>query len=182
MTDRSRSRRGAAITSDVAALLRALEQQLSGQLEDYRELLDCLQRKRAAIRNADVGTLEQTSVREQRVVQRCAEREPRRRELLRSLAAALAPDRSELTVRELAERVDEPHQTRLLGLSAQLREVAAEARAESSVVRVAAEALGRHLGGVMQTMQSALGRAQVYGQRGRLAGGAQVQFNVDVRT
>ena len=87
-----------------------------------------------------------------------------------------------MPVAAIAESVDEPDRTRLLALGEQLRSTMGQVRRASSVVRAAAEALDRHMAGIVHTVQSALSRARVYGSRGRLAAGAQMHFSVDLET
>ena len=56
------------------------------------------------------------------------------------------------------------------------------ARRGSSVVRMASEALNRHMIGVLQTVRSALSGAGVYERKGQVALGAQLDFSVDVKS
>jgi len=67
-------------------------------------------------------------------------------------------------------------------LAGALREATAKVRRESSIVTAAAEALSRHMTGIMQTVNSALSRVGVYERRGRIAVGAQMDFCVDLKS
>ncbi len=70
----------------------------------------------------------------------------------------------------------------MLQLSDELRSTIEEVRGSSRIVRAAADALARHMGGLLQTVQSALSRARVYSDQGRIATGAQYQFCLDLKS
>ena len=57
-----------------------------------------------------------------------------------------------------------------------------EVRTVSGMVRGAADALSRHMTGLMQSVQSVLASAKVYGRRGRLVSSGQNQYCVDVKS
>ena len=153
------------------------------QLELHRRLIACLERKREAIRSADVDAFEGLAEEEVGLIGQLETQEQQRRGLLVEVTTAMGGDAAApMTVGQIAERVPEPLQGRLLATAAELRELVGALRRLSTVVRTAAEALSRHMAGVMHTMQSALGRARVYGRQGNLAGGSQMQFSVDLKT
>jgi hypothetical protein len=166
-----------------AVMIEALERILRAQLADHRRLLDCLDRKREAIRTAQIGRVSDIVEEERRVAVRIAEADRHRGELVRRIAQALMPAAQQPpALAELAHLVEEPIRTRLLASAAELRDAAEEVRSRSSIIRAAAEALSRHMSGVMQSVQSALSRAGVYGRRGEMALGAQLEFSVDVKS
>jgi glycine cleavage system regulatory protein len=166
-----------------ADALSALESSLRRMIEEHDRLLHCLKRKREAIRVADMSGITEMCGEEKAILRRIGELDARRQSTIAMLARdrRADPGRS-LTISEIAAAAREPASTRLLALAAQLRDRIAEVRRSSSVIRAAAEALSRHMTGLMQTVQTALSRARVYGQRGRIDPGAQVQFSLDVRT
>jgi hypothetical protein len=158
-----------------------LSEALRAQLEDHHRLLGCLERKRGAIAAADIEAVTRICGEENTIVQRLTEFEKKRLGAVGRITAALAPDAAQpMTVTAIAEAIDEPGRSSLLALAEQLRATVAEVRQASTVVREASEALNRHLTGIRQTVQSALSRARVYGQGGRLTTGAPMQFSVDV--
>jgi hypothetical protein len=160
-----------------------LEKLLAAQHEVYRALLHAVERKREAIRTAAVETVIEISGKEEVIVGRLEAMDGQRRQLLARVSAEMGERTGEsLTVRQIAERLDEPTRTRLLALAAQLRETILALRRESSVVRTGAEALGRHMGGIIQSMQTAISKAAVYGRRGRIAAATQIPCSVDVRS
>ena len=69
-----------------------------------------------------------------------------------------------------------------MALARRLRTVATEARHQSAALRQAMEALVGHVDGVLQRVHAALSAAGVYGQRGRIAVGTQLNFTVDLRS
>ena len=160
-----------------------LECTMRALLEEHQRLLGCTGQKRDAIRTADIQRVTSICEQENAIVQRLTELEKRRIELVGLITERSDPEAERpLPVGAIAETVNEPVRTRLLALGEQLRSKMGEVRRASSVVRAAAEALDRHLAGIMHTVQSALSRARVYGSRGRLAAGAQTHFSVDLET
>ncbi len=160
-----------------------LECTLRALLQEHQHLLGFIEQKREAIRTADIQRITSICEQENTIVQRLTELEKRRIELVGLITERSEPEaKRPLPVAAIAETVNEPARTRLLALGEQLRSTMGEVRRASSVVRAAAEALDRHLAGIMHTVQSALSRARVYGSRGRLAAGAQTHFSVDLET
>ncbi len=167
----------------VANALGRLEEILQEQLRAYGQLLDYLGRKREAVRTADMELMTAICEKENGIAQRLAELEKGRLSLVGVLTEALAPAaQAPLTMPRIAESIEEPARGRLLALAAQLRSAVQETRRASSVVRMAAEALARHMAGIRQTVQTVMSRAQVYGRRGQIAAGEQAQFCVDVKS
>lgn len=164
-------------------MLDALEKMLRSQLEAHEQLLELLERKREAVRHAKIDTISELLDQERRSIERIAEIERGREQVVRRITEQLQPGAAEpLPLTMIAERADEPVQSRLLGIAAQLREMVAKVKQTSSVVRSAAEALSNHISGVMQTFHAAMSRAGVYGRQGQLAGGTQMEHSVDVKT
>jgi hypothetical protein len=159
----------------------ALERILRRQLEDHERMLACLQRNREAVRRADMEAIRFVCQEQNSIAQQMAEVEKSRLTVVGRLTEILQPQASApLSVSQIAEAVGEPAGHRLTGLAGQLRVAVGEVRRTSSVVRTAADALARHMSGLMQTVQSALSRARVYSHRGRLATGAQSRFSIDL--
>jgi len=166
-----------------AAIGEGLERLLRGQLEANQQLLACVQRKRQAIRTADIAAISAICADEHTIVQRLTEIEKHRLELVGRITAALQPKSDKpLTISQIAHNLAEPNQTRVVALAAQLRDAMIDLKKQSSIVRSAAEALGRHMSGIVQTVHSALSRARVYGRRGRIDMGAQLQSVLDIKS
>jgi len=175
--------RTGSLSDSLPAMLEGLEKLLRAQLEAHQSLLTMLERKREAVRQAKIETIGEIVEQERTLIARISEIERGREQLVVRLTQHLQPDANEpLALSVIAEQAAEPVQSRLLGLSAQLRELVMDVRQTSSIVRNAAEALSNHISGVMQTFHAALSRAGVYGRQGQLAGGAQMEFSVDVKS
>ncbi|MHC4991077.1 MAG: flagellar protein FlgN [Planctomycetota bacterium] len=166
-------------THDVS--LDALEGLLREELDDHRSLLETLDRQREAIRVADASALGECAEKEQQILQLLRARERHRSRLVEQLRNELGGE-APATISSLADHAEEPLRTRLLSVAAELREAVARARRESSIVRAAAEALTRHLGGLLQSMQAAVGSAGVYGRRGRIDTASPLACSVDLRS
>jgi len=162
-----------------------LRQLLTKQIELHDQMLECVNRKREAIRAADVDALTKTCEREQVIVQRLLDLEQRREPLVKHLAGLLGmeqDDEESLTSSALAERLEEPSRGMVQALTAQLREKVLQLRNEHSIVRHAAEALSRHMSGIMQNVQSVMNQTRVYERRGRMAAATPVSSSVDVKS
>ena len=156
---------------------------LRAQLAVHEQLLQCVADKREAIRSADIAKVSDICGRENTLIQGLAEIEKQRLRLVGELTQSIhSKSQKPLTMNEISQSAAEPQRTRLLALTAQLREIVTELRAQSSIVRVAAETLSRHMSGIVQTVHSALSRARVYGERGRIAMGSQVQSMLDIKS
>lgn len=165
------------------ALFDGLEHILRSQLDGHQRLLKCIERKRQAIRTADITSVTSICSDENAVLLRLTELEKHRLELLGHLTQMTNPKASvPLTLNEIAQTADEPQQSRMLALAAQLREALEQVKRQSSIVRAAADALARHMSGIVQTVHSALSRARIYGHRGNIALGAQLQSIVDLKS
>ncbi len=170
-------------STSVNELVMRLEQILHSQQQDYEKLGQLIQRKREAIRQADMNAIADLCQKENTIAQHVTELEKTRLILSAELTRTLDPKASRpLSMSEVAQAIDEPNRSRLLQLSQALRETIEEVRAASSIVRAAADGLSRHMGGLLQTVQSALSRARVYSDRGRIATGAQYQFCLDLKS
>ncbi|MHC4968830.1 MAG: flagellar export chaperone FlgN [Planctomycetota bacterium] len=170
----------AVVPDDEIALL---ERILRGQLDDHKRMLDCIERNREAVRNADMEAIKLVCQDQNSLAQHLAELEKVRLTTVGRLTESLQPQAATpLSVSQIAEAVGEPAGPRLTALADQLRATVQEVRRASTVVRTAADALARHMSGLMQTVHSALTRARVYSRRGRLATGAQSRFSIDVTT
>jgi len=169
--------------ADVPTKLDLLEKILRAQIEIHHRLLDFIERKREAIRTADLSQIESLCQQENVVAQKLAALEKHRLDLVGQLTMVFQPKAERpLTMTDIAMRLAEPQQSRLTALAAQLREDLTKVKQQSSIVRAAAETLARHMSGIMQSVNSALSKARVYGQRGRLVVGAQVQSIVDFKS
>ena len=168
---------------NVDELVMQLELLLRSQQQDYENLGQMIHHKREAIRHADMNAITDLCQQENTIAQKVTETEKARLVLTAELTRTIDPEASRpLSMSEVAQAIDEPNRSRLLELSQTLRGTIEEVRAASRIVRAAADALSRHMDGLLQTVQSALSRARVYSDRGRIATGAQYQFCLDLKS
>jgi len=163
--------------------IRLLEEILRRQLEAHKQLFACIERNREAVRQADMQQIRSICEEQNTVTQGLAELEKVRLAIVGRLTERLEPDAQQpLSLSRIAAELDQPASGRFETLAAQLRQAVGEVRRASAVVRAAADTLARHMSGLMQTVQSAMGRATVYGRRGRIEPGQQNQFCLDIRS
>lgn len=142
-------------------------------ITDHERLLECIEQKMDAIRAADLDALAQVVREEAALVRRISSAETQRRRIM-----ALAGDAS--TIRAIAEKVGPPQDEELLRTADRLREVVGRVHERADIVRQAAVTLERHVDGVIRTLQAALGRAGVYGDRGEVRADTGLPMHVDV--
>ena len=160
-----------------------LEKTLRALLEGQKKLLGCMERKREAIRRADLGLVTEICIQENTLTQRMSELEKHRLWLVGALTEQIDPSAERpATLGMIAEMLEEEPCRRLLAIGAELRDAVREVRRQSTVLRSTAEALARHMSGIAQTVHSALSRAGVYGRAGKVALGAQLEFSVDLKS
>ncbi|MHC4429989.1 MAG: flagellar protein FlgN [Planctomycetota bacterium] len=160
-----------------------LERVLQAQHQGHEQLLDQVRRNREAVRRADMEAIQEICARQNAVGQQLAELEKERLALVGSLTSKLAPEAARpLTVAEITARLEPGAAERLQARADALRPLVARVREESSVVRQAAEALARHMTGIVQVVHSVLSRAPVYGRRGEITGSTPHRMCVDVRS
>ncbi len=169
--------------TDLRREIRLLEETLRRQLEAHKLLLACVERNREAIRQADMQQIRSICEEQNTVAQGLAELEKVRLTLVGRLTERLESDAQRpVSLSCIAAQLDEPARGRFETLAAQLKQAIEKVRKASSVVHTAADTLARHMSGLMQSVQSALGRATVYGRRGRIETGQQNQFCLDIRS
>jgi hypothetical protein len=169
--------------ADLAASAGLLERLLRGQLDGHQRLLECIARKRDAIARADIDAVTRICQEENVIIGKFTDLEKHRIQLMSRMTQSIdAGARKSLTVSELAAHFAEPSQTRVLAIAAQLRDVLLEVKQQSSIIRAAADALSRHMTGIVQTVHSALNRARVYSPRGNVAHGPALPSIVDLKS
>ena len=163
--------------------LNQLESNLISQFEKHRMLQKCVERKHQAVRLSQIDQVTLICTEENEIVQSLGELEKVRLALTGTLTELIRPDAPEpLTISEIADFADADHARRLLKIRAALNKLVMEIRKDSSAVRIAMEKLNQHMIGIKQIVHSALSRAGVYGSRGQVAIGAQLEFNVDIKS
>ncbi len=176
---------GRAAPADRAALLdragRTLVELLDRQSAVHARLVEHLESTRAAIRRADVEAVAACCRAEQALLAEIEALEARRREVVDGLTGVLAPGRPEpLPLSEITPHLPAATGERLQELRGGLRRSLEEAARLSAVVTGAAEAVGTHLAGLVQTLGSALAGPGTYGRRGRVDDRANAPLRLDL--
>lgn len=160
-----------------------LERMLAAQDDGYRRIEQCLVRKQEAIREADIDAMTEACEEENGLVQKLAEVEKQRLELVGRLTEAADPTASQpWTVSMIAAAVDPEQGTSLREVSDRLRDRIASVKRQSAIVHRAADALSQHLSGLVQTIQAALSTSPTYERRGRIAVAPVVESSLDLKS
>jgi hypothetical protein len=174
-------KRRSAVDLKTAALM--LERLLAAQLEEHQRLRACIDRKREAIRTADIDAVTAICGEENAIIQRVAEVEKRRLELVGRMTQAIQPKApSPMSMSQLSAALGEAQGVRLQAYADQLKTLISDVKRQSSIVRAAAETLSKHMSGIVQTVHSALSRARVYSRRGQINLGVQLESALDVKS
>lgn len=144
-----------------------LETVLKLQLEQHEALSAALLRKRSALRAAKTQDVSDCTLTEHQHVQAISELEKQRIALAGELTLMLDPKAKQpLKLEQLADRLPDPARTRLLVLRVQLRKAIERVQHESQVVRMATEAVLRHLTGMVQSIGASATGTTTYSGRG----------------
>ncbi len=158
---------------------------LEAQAADFTRLLDHIGQGEAAVRSADVSLLLEICRDERVIAARLQELERHRANHVRRLRESLGPkvkQQQVLRTRELCRHLPKALQQRIEPVVDQLRGLAEETARRSSILRAAATTLCRHLGGVIQAVNSSLANgATTYGRRGRIESPEVLPATVDIR-
>lgn len=147
----------------------ALAELLERQSGAHERMLEHLHRTREAIRTADVVAVTECCGRERELLAEIHELEARRREVVDGVTRIVAPGRREpMPLTELSGHLPDEAAARLLQLGETLRRSLEESARVSSIVTAAAEAVGRQLSGLVQTIGTVIAGPGTYGRRGRV--------------
>lgn len=172
-------RAGDIVTRAGAVLIELLER----QAEVHDRLVEHLESKRAAVRTADVEAVGRICEVEKDLAIEIETLENRRRDVVRDLTAVLEPGRAEpLELVEVADRLAPDVGRRLRELRDRLRTTLTEAVRLSGIVNAAAEAIGRHINGVVDALGRVLAPPVTYGRRGRMNQTATTSARLDLRS
>jgi hypothetical protein len=155
------------VDNNARVMVTTLEATLRQLLDLHTELLELLKRKREIVRSNDARAAVALCVLEHEKLQKIAELEKRRLNLVADLT--LAVDRNAqapLRMAELADRLGEPVRGRLLVARQQLLEKMKNVQEETNIVRRATEALAKHMHGIVQTLGALSAGVATYGSRG----------------
>ena len=158
---------------------------LEAQKADFVRLLDHIGQGEAAVRSADVSLLLEICRDERVIAARLQELDRHRVNQVRRLKELLGPAKMDdpgMRTRDLCRHLPAALRSRIEPVVEQLRALAEETARRSSILRAAATTLCRHLGGVIQAVNSSLSNgATTYGRRGRIESPEVLHATVDIR-
>jgi len=147
----------------------------------HDELLALLEQKRRAIARADADAILECCRQESRTIEGIRAIEARRQSIVREVALAIgANDPGALAVEQIAAHASPEQAERLLAASRPVKGKIERLRQRSAVLKQAAEALSRHMSGVMQSVHAAMAQTRVYGRQGRLSPAGGVPSMLDL--
>ena len=153
---------------DLAAQVDELLDLLSSLQDLLRQLTDLAGTKLQAMRGADASGLHQCAARECQVLERLFQREQDRDAVLARVAQALRyePDsRPRLT--EIAEKLPEPHSSRLRAKITGLQQVSTKLRQKNQLAAEVARHLHKHIRAVFEDLAQVNRESVVYGPNGQ---------------
>jgi len=146
-----------------------LQQNLHQLLSLHSELLELLRKKRDVLRSSDTRAAVGLCTLEHEKIQKIADLEKQRLQLVADLTLALNPSAKEpLRMGELAGQLNEPVRGKLLVMRQQLLERMKAVHHETGIVRRATESLAKHMNGIVQTIGALSAGVSTYGSRGAL--------------
>lgn len=147
-----------------------LERLLGEMLSEHERLASVLATKMDALRRAQPEQVTECCQREEAIVRKIAALEQRRQATAQQITRQRDPAaREPMTLRAIAESVDEPQRGRLLTLQVKLRRLAEQTQHEARVARQATEGLLNHVEGLMQRIAQVVADAGTYERAGRVA-------------
>ena len=169
--------------SDVLAEgFQRLEELLDTQCGHYRKVEELVDSQREALRVADVSALSNASNAERELLEAIGRLDSRRVELVDAIAGEIGlAQPANPTLSDLLEHSG-PSRSRLVRIADELRRLIAKTRSASGVVRTAAEALARHMQGIVQSVEIGIGRTGIYERSGRLASALPRHTSINIRS
>lgn len=147
--------------------LNTLDRLCREQLGLHDELSELMDRKREALKSADADRMTELSDLENQRVQRLAEVEKMRLEVVARLTQRVKPDATEpMRMHELAACFPGPTGERLMSLRDELVGRMQTVQGKARQARAATESLLRHVSGVVQQVGAIATGVQTYGRTG----------------
>ena len=170
------------ITDVLAEGFRRLEELLDTQCGHYRKVEELVDSQREALRVADVSALSSASNAERELLDAIGRLDTRRVELVDAIAGELGMKQAaKPTLSDLLEHSG-TSRSRLVKVADELRRLIAKTRSASGVVRTAAEALARHMQGIVQSVEVGIGRTGIYERSGRLVSALPRHTSINIRS
>lgn len=172
-------------TPDIAqqhqAALTELETVVEHLVASYERLGELARRRHEAVRRADPNEVTLCIEEERTEAQHITALEPRRAQIVRTLAEALgSPDAEQTTLTWIAQHLGGESGDRLASSAERLRDRLESVRQENEVVRRALTHLGAHMEGLWRQAASVLNHARTYGRGGAVEPGPKVVSSLDL--
>lgn len=173
------------IEESLSTQVDSLVEILEAQAADFNRLLEHIKQGEAAVRSADVSLLLDICRDERVIAARLQDLERHRVSQIQRLRETLGPEcglQATMRTRDLCHLLPTALRRRIEPVIERLRGLAEETARRSSVLRAAATTLCRHLGGVIQAVNSSLANgATTYGRGGRIESPEVLHASLDVR-
>ncbi|GAB4544229.1 MAG: hypothetical protein Tsb0013_01170 [Phycisphaerales bacterium] len=158
-----------------------LESLVSELVSCYERLVALAGVRLEAIRQSDARGLASCVREENQIVQRVAELERERADVVGVLAERMGSSaRSSTRITWIARRLKGPEGERIAGKCETLRALASSLHATNTVARQAAEHLSNHMTGLLQAVARHLNHAKTYSRTGGVDAGARVVSALDI--
>ncbi len=170
--------------NELESRLRELATLLSEMTLLHESLLHATRSKLGAMRTATTQAVQQQAAVERDLARRIAEREGLRRALMDRIGAALSiePARArQLTLSQLAQRVEEPQRSRLQVLGEGLRRVASEIARINRVCALVGQEMLAHFRAVHAAITEGLVPREVYARPGAAVAGSAPAALIDMK-
>ena len=165
----------AAIAAELGTLIDAM-------IGEHETLLALCEAHMAAIRLADHQALGEVVSRQTHALQRIAELDGTRADIVNIAMSAIQPTPASPTLSAIAQALPGKIGTDLLVKAQRLRTVMQRLANEQNVVRLTTRALLAHMEGLMRQVARELSHAGTYGRKGYIESGAAVVSALDVRS
>ena len=158
---------------------------LQAQTADFKRLLEYIAQGEAAVRSANVTRLLEICQEERVIAGRLSELERHRMLTTKDITRQLLPGKSvdtPMRTADICRHLPEQLQPSLRNAADRLRGLAEETGRRSAILRAAATTLCRHMGGVIQAVNTSLANGTTtYGRRGRIESPEVLHAVVDIR-
>jgi DNA anti-recombination protein RmuC len=164
-----------------------LERVLTALLEAHQRMIAEASAQRRALSEADVNGLRACLERQGSLHASVVALERERQEIVGLIArgtvgASGTGSGGAVTMSSIAARATEPARSRLMGVTAALREALLALHAEHAALKAAASALSTHMEGIMRQVFRSLSHSGTYARSGSVDSSVQVVTAIDVKS
>ncbi|QQE10702.1 flagellar export chaperone FlgN [Planctomycetota bacterium] len=147
--------------------IKTLDLILQKQLQLNVALLDLLEQKRTALREANTKQMNDVCELEKEKVKFIKQLEGKRQQVVSNITRQINPAaKAPMTMHEIAKHIGGPIGDRLMLRRAQVRKKMTEVRDQASITKRATESLMRHMQSIVRTVAAASTGTASYGDRG----------------